>query len=336
MTYQNRHAVSPDLAEIRAMRRANAGFFRFFFQSNQEEAAGRILADILCSANAVAGNDFYETAFHSSLDLAGFRASGATPAGGTVVFLGSHEDRWTLTEADRKALRGLLLGASRIVLIGSGVFLPRDVGLGGAGALAIHPNFLGPMAEENPEQIIANGPVSLNGRVASAISQIAAQKLLIALIAQDHGTHTSQAVGHYIGLEERPVMSSVPSSAWKYIQKSSGDRLICSALKAMSNHIEEPLPISEIARIAGTSVRQIQRRFKQKTERSPQNVYREIRLQYAQNLISRSDLPVLDVALAAGFQNYATFYENFKRQYGASPTSMRQEQFFGSAATGVC
>lgn len=291
-------------------------------QGKMEDASAQVLAGILHAANVVTDADLYDVTMHRKL------VAQATTRGGTVVFLGSQEERWPVTAEEKKELRRMMRRADRILLVGSAVFLPLDIGLGGTDALAIHGNFLAPMAEEYPDQPTASGTSVESDRFSSAISPFAAQKLLISLIAQDFGEITAQAVGQYVGLEEHAA-APVPSEIWKYVKKASGDRLVCSVLKTMNKNIEEPLPISEIARIAGTSVRQVQRQFKSKTQASPQNVYREIRLNYAHNLVTRSNLPVIDVALATGFRNYGTFHENFKRQYGESPTNMRRSSFFG-------
>lgn len=318
MTCQNHLSLSR--AALRATGRPVP--VQVYFQGAAEEAPAQVLAAILRTANTVAGGELYEVNLHYGIQPV------AGNNGATVVFLGSQEDRWSLSREDSKALRTVLLGAGRIILVGSAVFLPVEAGLGECGSLAIHSNFLAPMAEEHPDHPVASGPVAQSGRFASAVSQFAAQKLLISAIAQDHGEITAKAVSQYVGLEDRSS-STVPSEIWKYVKKSSGDRLVCEVLKTMNKHIEEPLPISEIARIAGTSVRQVQRQFKSKTQASPQHIYREIRLNYAHNLVTRSNLPVIDVALAAGFQNYGTFHENFKRQFGASPAHMRKTSFFG-------
>ena len=118
------------------------------------------------------------------------------------MFLGSQEDRWPLSREDSKALRSVLLGAGRIIQVGSAVIFPLEAGLRECGSLAIHSNFLAPMAEEHPDHLVASGPEAYSGRFASAVSKFAAQKLLITAFAQDHGEIIAKAVSQYAGLED--------------------------------------------------------------------------------------------------------------------------------------
>lgn len=299
--------------------------FHIYSQGSLETAGAHVLASILRSANQLAENPLYDVELHDRFtrptpDFRKFQ---------TVVFLGGVDRRWRVDATGRETLRKIFIGADRIVLVGSATYLLREVGMHDRSSLAIHPNFLAPMSEEFPDQQVAATPTSVQGRICSAVSVLAAQSLFMELMRKDQGEHTARAVGVHLGLEEATA-KPMPSAAWKYVQRSSGDRVVCNALKAMSSHIDDPLPIDEIARRVGTSVRQVQRRFKAKTDLSPQAVYRDIRLQYARNLLSRSDMAVLDVAVAAGFQNYATFVENFKKAFGVSPTRMRNARFFGA------
>lgn len=299
--------------------------FHIYSQGSLETASAHLLASILRAANQIAETPLYDVELHDRFtrptpDFRKFQ---------TVVFLGGVDSRWRLDANNRETLRKIFIGADRIVLVGSAAYLLREVGMHDRSCLAIHPNFLAPMSEEFPDQQVAAAPTSVQGRICSAISGLAAQSLFMDLLRKDQGEHTARAVGVHLGLEEAST-KPVNSAAWKYVQRSNGDRIVCNALKAMNSHIEDPLPIDEIARRVGTSVRQVQRRFKAKTDLSPQAVYRDIRLQYAQNLLSRSDMAVLDVAVASGFQNYATFVENFKKAFGISPTRMRKARFFGA------
>lgn len=302
--------------------------FHIYSQGSLETASAHLLASILRAANQIAETPLYDVELHDRFTrpTPDFRKSQ------TVVFIGGVESRWRLGPSTRETLRKIFIGADRIVLVGSAAYLLRDAGLHDRSSLAIHPNFLAPMSEEFPDQQVAAAPTSVQGRVCSAISGLAAQSLFLELLRRDQGEHTARAVGLHLGLEDATTKPA-PGAAWKYVQLSNGDRIVCNALKAMSAHIDDPLPIDEIARRVGTSVRQVQRRFKDKTDLSPQAVYRDIRLQYAQNLLSRSDMAVLDVAVASGFQNYTTFVENFKKAFGVSPTRMRNARFFGEETT---
>lgn len=62
----------------------------------------------------------------------------------------------------------------------------------------------------------------------------------------------------------------------------------------------------------------------------PQVNFREFlvstRLRYAEGLLTMSDLPILDIAIHAGFNSVHTFIRLFKQRYSMTPTQYRQEK----------
>ena len=103
----------------------------------------------------------------------------------------------------------------------------------------------------------------------------------------------------------------------------SNPKLI-SVIDAMELHIEEPLPIVELARLAGLSQRQLERLFRDQLQQSPISYYVGARLRHARRLLLQSTLPVIDVGLASGFASAEHFSRSYRMKFGHSPIQERQ------------
>ncbi|HVC37691.1 MAG TPA: DNA-3-methyladenine glycosylase 2 [Gammaproteobacteria bacterium] len=74
----------------------------------------------------------------------------------------------------------------------------------------------------------------------------------------------------------------------------------------------------------GVSPRHLDRLFLQHLGASPITVAQTRRLHFAKQLISDTDLPMAQVALASGFQSIRRFNDTFSKLYGRTPTELRR------------
>ena len=91
----------------------------------------------------------------------------------------------------------------------------------------------------------------------------------------------------------------------------------------MEANLEEPLSLGEIARRANLSVRQLERRFKQRLGCTPSRYYLELRLHHARLLLMRGASSILAIALAAGFASASHFSRRYREHFGHSPREER-------------
>lgn len=104
----------------------------------------------------------------------------------------------------------------------------------------------------------------------------------------------------------------------------SGDKIVDKAIHLMQTKIEDPVSIGEIAARIGVSCRLLERRFGLALNTTPYNHYRRLRLSAAKNLLLNTDLKVLEIGIACGFQS--GFASVFKEQYGVTPVRMRRRR----------
>ncbi len=95
------------------------------------------------------------------------------------------------------------------------------------------------------------------------------------------------------------------------------------AISIMLRHIEDPLPLTDIARRVTLSPRQLERLMLGHTGQSPLRLYMQLRVERARELLVTSNRPVIDVAVRAGFSSTSHFSSWYKRIYGVRPSEMR-------------
>lgn len=158
----------------------------------------------------------------------------------------------------------------------------------------------------------------------------AATEMMISIIAQDYGQDFAIAVSD--------MCLNGPDIAPRHEQRSSIAKAISSrnprvlaVLRAMYDNIEEPLSLEELAKLAGISRRQIERQFQQLLDQAPSETYRSIRLDRARTLLVETNLSVMEVAMATGFNSIAVISKHYKQRFGETPSGHRVRLDNGTA-----
>lgn len=101
-------------------------------------------------------------------------------------------------------------------------------------------------------------------------------------------------------------------------------RELVSTAQLMEAHIEDPLSFDQIAESVGLSQRQLQRMFKEYLNISPTRYYLWLRLRRARELLLQTDMSVMSVTVACGFQSPCHFSKAYRSQFGHPPNSERR------------
>jgi len=96
------------------------------------------------------------------------------------------------------------------------------------------------------------------------------------------------------------------------------------AIEAMQNHIERPLSLAQIAKIAACPPKTLERRFKAAFDASPGQVYRHIRLTVARQLVESTSLSISEIALRSGYESPASMSRAFRLRFGMAPRTLAQ------------
>jgi transcriptional regulator GlxA family with amidase domain len=98
---------------------------------------------------------------------------------------------------------------------------------------------------------------------------------------------------------------------------------LAQVIGIMEATLEEPVPLSELARRVGISVRQIERLFKDQVGMGPSVFYLQRRLERARTLLRQTLQPIREVAVECGFGSTAHFSHAYKKAFGIPPTQER-------------
>ncbi len=101
---------------------------------------------------------------------------------------------------------------------------------------------------------------------------------------------------------------------------------IARAVDYIRAHLAEPLQVKQLARMAGLSVRQFDRKFKETFNITPKSFIIKTRVQQACELLRKGDATLSDVACDLGFYDQSSFTLHFRQEMGLTPLRY-QKQF---------
>ena len=105
-----------------------------------------------------------------------------------------------------------------------------------------------------------------------------------------------------------------------------GEWRVETAVRLMRQNLRNPCSIKQLAQMIGSTVRQLDRSFKQLADQSPQAVWREMRLQHARWRLMNSCRSITEIAHECGFTDSSHFSRWFKRVFKESPQAYRKSR----------
>lgn len=133
------------------------------------------------------------------------------------------------------------------------------------------------------------------------------------------------------------TLRNVLSEIWKYLyrrvqeckdqkpgqQMEVNDTRVKQMLLYIVEHYQSKISIPELAGIINISERECYRLFRQYLGQTPNLFLQRYRIQKAGNLLRNTQMPVAEIASAAGFESISYFSKIFKRLTGVTPSEYR-------------
>jgi AraC-like DNA-binding protein len=101
------------------------------------------------------------------------------------------------------------------------------------------------------------------------------------------------------------------------------ERRVSASLRFIEAHFSEPLPLAQLASIAGMSAFHFLRTFRQVTGLTPHQYLLRTRLREAATRLATRPESILDIALASGFGDLSNFNHAFRAEFGVNPRAYR-------------
>jgi len=174
-----------------------------------------------------------------------------------------------------------------------------------------------PLVEVDPDVLYVDA-----GSVLTSAGKAAAMDLCLHLVRTDHGPAAANAIArslvvppHRAGGQAQFVTSPVPTR---------DDHPLAELLPWVTERLDQPLTVEDLARRANLSSRHLGRHFRAVTGTTPLQWLLTQRIRRAQDLLETTDKGLDTIAEASGMGTAATLRRHFNRTVGVPPDAYRR------------
>ncbi len=236
----------------------------------------------------------------------------------TVIVLGGKEYVGASTLPVLAWLRSVSRKGARIGAIGSAVFTLAKAGVRLNGPVSAHWAYRGAIAEHCPDLELKQNIFCIGEKSLTCAGGASTLDMMLQLIALTSDGRIANWVA------DRLVCSSFRTGqedqgATEFVHMRERNSKLAKAIRVMQSRLEEPVSAQEIAVLTGVSMRQLERIFKAHMATSPKAFYVKLRLEHARRLLQQTELPLIEIAIASGFQSQSHFSRLYRKQFGVSP-----------------
>lgn len=209
--------------------------------------------------------------------------------------------------------------------IDTGSFVLAEAGLFQRQRLTLHWEAIDAFRERYPNLEVTQELFEIDGRRITSAGGTSSLDLMLSLIAQAHGEALA------VQVSEQFVVSRIRTRQdHQRMQVASRydlhNKKLVRVIGEMERHSEQPLPCETLAERVGITMRQLERLFRHHLHSTPSAFYLGLRLDKARQLLRQSDLSVLEVSLACGFDSASYFSRCYRKHFAASPSQDRHER----------
>jgi AraC family transcriptional regulator of adaptative response / DNA-3-methyladenine glycosylase II len=125
----------------------------------------------------------------------------------------------------------------------------------------------------------------------------------------------------------RPCLRCRPEAAPGTPAWLGTSAVVRRALRLIEEGILDTSSVDKLAERLGIGARHLHRLFLQHVGAPPVVVAQTRRLHFAKRLLDETELPITDIALAAGFGSVRRFNSAFHQTYGRAPRELRRQRY---------
>jgi AraC-like DNA-binding protein len=162
--------------------------------------------------------------------------------------------------------------------------------------------------------------------VGSLVLAGTSEKWLAVVTPPDPNTGTWRNLG-VVGFHTRPRMNGFDTFCAQTVAQQPYGGLPPAALRRVKEYIDGNLGtnigLAVLANIAGFSMFHFARAFKQSERVNPHHYLLERRIERAESLLVKTDLPISEIAITSGFSDQSHLARRFRERVGVSPSTYR-------------
>jgi AraC family carnitine catabolism transcriptional activator len=229
----------------------------------------------------------------------------------------------TITPALQRWLRRLDQRGVHLGGIDTGAFVLAEAGLLEGRRAALHWEALSAFKERYPHLASSEELFEIDGPRITSAGGTASIDLMLDLIGQAHGSALA------VQVSEQFVVGRIrPRQDHQRMQIASRygihNKKLVHVIGTMEQHTEPPLSTTALAGAVNVTRRQLERLFRLHLNETPSGFYLRLRLDKARQLLRQSDLSVLEVSIACGFESPSYFTRSYRARFARCPREDRQ------------
>ncbi|WP_299554425.1 helix-turn-helix domain-containing protein [uncultured Tateyamaria sp.] len=194
-----------------------------------------------------------------------------------------------------------------------------------AGRVTTHWRDITPLVETGYHPKLTTHLSENSDGIITAAGAGATLELMVGLIAPHLTSPQVAELGNHLLLQ---TIRKSDAEQPKSIADNEGlfDARLTEVIRLMEDTVNEPLSMDEITARIGVSTRHLERVFRTVFNDTPARFYKRLRVKRARTMIEESLLPMIDIAVAAGFGSCTTMTKAVKAEYGLTPSKMRERK----------
>jgi len=230
-----------------------------------------------------------------------------------------------LTGPQKALIRQVASLSGNVAGICTGAYVLADLGMLDNRNCTIHWEYADLFKELYPRASLVDSLIQTDGKLMTCAGGTAALDLMIGFIAQVHGGAVACDVAEIALHHDRRTGNERQHTLMRDDLDMVPER-VRTSVALMTEHVSEPLSLQQIADMLSVSPRQLQRDFQKYLNCSPQEYYSKIRIDIARQLVCRTSMRMIDIAVACGFASASHFSNRYRAAHGTSPAWDRQSK----------
>ncbi|MBY6115313.1 GlxA family transcriptional regulator [Mameliella alba] len=207
----------------------------------------------------------------------------------------------------------------------TGAFILAEAGLLKNRRATVHYEHIDAMQELYPNVTVSEELFVFDGTRITCCGGAASVDFALHIIKGTHGDALANAAARYVFHQNVRPQGAMQSPGLAEPMGQLAPSAVKRAIRLMEENLEAPLSIPEICESIRLSQRQLNRLFARYVKKTPTLYYRDIRLDRARGLVTQTEMPLVEVAVASGFSSQVHFSRAYRERFGLSPRSDRIE-----------
>ncbi len=249
---------------------------------------------------------------------------GPEPPGIAIVSTSWNPERH-LTDRLGSVLRQWERSGATLGALDTGAFVLAQAGLLTGRRATVHYEHIDAFQELYPDTEVVENLFALDGNRITCCGGGASVDFALKIVQGIHGSALANAAARYIFHDRLRGPAAMQQPEGSEPLGALVPANLKTAIQVMEAHLEDPLPIPAICEQVGVSHRQLDRLFATYIKKTPALYYRDIRLDRARGLVTQTELPIAQVAMASGFASQVHFSRAYKDRFGLPPSQDRTE-----------